>query len=166
MEKEMIMPYFPYGIRVATNNSYKETSIIKELYDESFLIVDCWDHYSEIPYNTETYKLVLHPVTFAHLRTPLRVNMKKFIVADYLCGIVYANIKDIIPSENSDWLVEIIVRYFNDNTPCPFSKNVMSKLCSVLYALHFDVFGYIERNLARNVCDMNYDSYEFDKILL
>ena len=60
----------------------------------------------------------------------------------------------------------MIVSYFNDRTPCPFSKSTMSKLCSVLYALHFDVFGYIERNLARNVCDMNYDSYEFDKILL
>ncbi|MDE5639937.1 MAG: hypothetical protein K2I47_09205 [Odoribacter sp.] len=166
MNKEMIMPYFPYGIRVATKDSYKDTAIVKELYADTFLIADCWNRCSEIPYNTETYKLVLHPVTFEHLRTPLRVNAQKFVMAEHLCGIVYDNIKDIIPSENSDWLVEMIVSYFSDRTPCPFSKSVMSKLCSVLYALHFDVFGYIERGLARNVCEMNYDSYEFDKILL
>lgn len=166
MNKEMIKPYFPYGIRVAANGCYKETSIIKELFDNLFLVEDYWKHTLEIPYDTDEYKLVLHPVTVEHFQTPLRVNSKKLIVADHLCSIVYENIKDILPSDNSDWLVEMIVSYFNDRTPCPFSKSTMSKLCSVLYALHFDVFGYIERNLARNVCDMNYDSYEFDKILL
>lgn len=166
MDKEMIMPYFPYGIRVATNDSYKETSIVKELHADSFLIVDRWDNRSRVPYDTELYKMVLHPVTFEHLCTPLRVNTKELVVADYLCGIVYENIKDLVPAKNSDWLIEMIVKYFNDQTSCPFSKSIMSKLCSVLYALHFDLFGYIEQHKARNVCEMIYDSYEFDKILL
>ncbi len=166
MDKEMIKLYFPYGIRVAANGCYKETSKITTLLDNSFLVKDCWEHSQEIPYDTDEYKLILHPVTVEHLYTPLRVNYQKLIVADYLCTIVYENIKDILPSDNSDWLVEMIVSYFNDRTPCPFSKSTMSKLYSALYALHFDVFGYIDRNQARNVCEMNYDSYEFDKILL
>lgn len=166
MDKEMIKPYFPYGVRVAANGCYKETSKVKELFDNSFLIEDCWERSLEIPYDTDEYKLILHPVTVEHFHTPLRVNARKLVVADYLCAIVYENIRDILPSGNSGWLVELIVSYFNDRTPCPFSKSVMGKLCAALYALHFDVFGYIERNLARSVCDMSYDSYEFDRILL
>lgn len=166
MDKEMIKPYFPYGIRVAVNGCYKETSKITELKDTSFFIEDYWRHVLKIPYDTDEYKLVLHPMTVEHLYTPLRVNSQQLIVADHLCSIVYENITDILPAKNSDWLVKMIVSYFNDWTPCPFSKNIMSKLCSVLYALHFDLFGYIDRRLARNVCEMNYDSYEFDEILL
>ena len=78
----MIKPYFPYGIRVAANGCYKETSIIKELFDNSFLVEDYWKHTLEIPYDTDEYKLVLHPVTVEHFQTPLRVNSKKLIVAD------------------------------------------------------------------------------------
>ena len=76
MNKEMIKPYFPYGIRVAANGCYKETSIIKELFDNSFLVEDYWKHTLEIPYDTDEYKLVLHPVTVEHFQTPLRVNSK------------------------------------------------------------------------------------------
>lgn len=166
MDKEMIVPYFPFGIRVVSNDSYKETSMVKELYSDSFLIVDRWDNSSKIPYDTELYQLVLHPITFEHLYKPLRVNTKELIVADYLCKIVYENIKDLKPAEESEWLVEIIVSYFNDKTSCPFSNSIISKICSVLYALHFDMFGYIAQKKARDVCEMTYDSYEFDKILL
>lgn len=164
MDKEMIMPYFPYGIRVACDNVYNETWLVKELLADSYRITDWWGNCSEIPYTSDAYKLVLHPVTVEHLNYPLRVNRREIIVSDLLCRIVYDNVKALQMSENSGWITEMVVRYFNDQTPCPFSKTIVSQLCSKLSALHFDVFGYIEKRRARSVCEMTYDPYEFDQI--
>lgn len=140
--------------------------MIKELHCKFVRVEDDWNNSFTIPYSSEMYKIILHPITAEHLSKPLRVNKQTMIVSDYLCEIVYENIKDLIPSNDSDWLIDLIVSYFNDRTICPFSKKIMSKIYSVLYALHFDMFGYIDQGKARNICEMDYNSYEYDTILL
>lgn len=166
MNKGMLKPYFPYGIRVVCCKNCNETLKVKSLLDDCFVTADWWGNLKKIPYNTTEYELILRPVTYIQLTQPIRVNCKDIIIGKKLCQIVFKNIPAIYMTKDSGWLIEMIVRYFNTQTYCPFSKNIMSELCSVFYALHFDVFGYIEQSKARNICELSYDPYEFDHILL
>lgn len=166
MEKQMIMPYFPYGVKVVHNKNYNNIMTIKVLHDKYYEAHGLWNNVERIPYESDLYRMALHPLTYDYLTTPIKINCRFRNVADLFYDIIYKHTPTLKRCDDSSWLAKLIVAYFDNTGICPFPRIIMSEIYRLLFALHFDVFDYIGRPDVVDISTLPYNPYEYDHHLL
>ena len=71
MNAKMLLIHYPYGLRIVCVKSLSEDFIITKLNEHDYEAKSRWDKYVTVPYDSEEYKIVLHPLS--HLTKPLKV---------------------------------------------------------------------------------------------
>lgn len=166
MNKNMLMLYFPYGIRVVPGPYYKESFRVDCMNEDHYVALPCWKDKPPlvIPYDSKAYKLALYPLSALTLN--LKINNREMMPLEFLYQIAFEDINILKSSNMFGWFKESLFRYFTGNGACPFSRDLMNRIYYVLYSLHFDLTGAIQKREAKNILKLDFDPYAADKILL
>lgn len=164
MNRQILLPYYPYGLRSICLKKPSESFLIKELNEAYYEALDWWERPFQIPYHSPEFRIVLHALE--DIYRPLKVNNREVVASDVICRIVWENTQALKDESDPSWIVETVVNYFNNASFCPFPRDIMNQLYYLLHALHFDLSGFIGRNEAVRASKLKVDPYEFDKIVL
>ena len=63
MNAKMLLIHYPYGLRIVCVKSLSEDFIITKLNEHDYEAKSRWDKYVTVPYDSEEYKIVLHPLS-------------------------------------------------------------------------------------------------------
>lgn len=138
--------------------------IITKLNEHDYEAKSRWDKYVTVPYDSEEYKIVLHPLS--HLTKPLKVKDVIVKASDLICKIIAESMHLSLEGEDTSWIIKAITGYFEDSASCIFSNEIMRRVYYILLTLHFDITGMIKRNEAISVEELKYDPYEFESVLI
>lgn len=86
MNAKMLLIHYPYGLRIVCVKSLSEDFIITKLNEHDYEAKSRWDKYVTVPYDSEEYKIVLHPLS--HLTKPLKVKDVIVKASDLICKII------------------------------------------------------------------------------
>lgn len=161
MNAKMLLIHYPYGLRIVCVKSLSEDFIITKLNEHDYEAKSRWDKYVTVPYDSEEYKIVLHPLS--HLTKPLKVKDVIVKASDLICKIIAESMQE---GEDTSWIIKAITGYFEDSASCIFSNEIMRRVYYILLTLHFDITGMIKRNEAISVEELKYDPYEFESVLI
>lgn len=164
MNKDTMLLYFPYGLRVMLLPHYKESLLIVRMNQFTYEAVDFWGRKFEIPYEAKNYKPILYPIS--HIGLPIKVNSTEIVALDLICRTLYDEVGIVNSSNDSSWLENCILEYFKGSLMCPFPRDIMNHIYRILYSLHFDLSGSLKKREAKNVLKLTYNPYQFDKVNL
>lgn len=164
MNAKMLLIHYPYGLRIVCVKSLSEDFIITKLNEHDYEAKSRWDKYVTVPYDSEEYKIVLHPLS--HLTKPLKVKDVIVKASDLICKIIAESMHLSLEGEDTSWIIKAITGYFEDSASCIFSNEIMRRVYYILLTLHFDITGMIKRNEAISVEELKYDPYEFESVLI
>lgn len=161
MNRKIMLPYYPYGLRVVSTRNYKETFLIRLLDEDCYVISDYWRKKYKVSYESEDYKPILYPIS--HVCQTIRTNNKKVIPIDLICEVIYKHLpfdKENCSINDRLWIKEITVNYLNNLCACPFTKEIMNDIYETLYTLHFDISNLIQKGEAEDVTKLSFNPYE------
>lgn len=154
------MLYFPYGLRMVFVKDVSMTYVVNRIKEHTYEMLDENRDAFEIPYDSKKYKPVLYPIERIH--SPVLVNRRKVVAADLICKVIYDQVPALISGTSEAWIVDTLLKYFDNSSACPFSCELMNLIYHILYALHFDLSGSLRKKEAKNIFRLGYHPYEFD----
>lgn len=118
MNAKMLLIHYPYGLRIVCVKSLSEDFIITKLNEHDYEAKSRWDKYVTVPYDSEEYKIVLHPLS--HLTKPLKVKDVIVKASDLICKIIAESMHLSLEGEDTSWIIKAITGYFEDSASCIF----------------------------------------------